>query len=148
MTPDEMKTADGPSYGKSLTGIGINLLVRDVNMTAAFLRDVLEAQIIRSDADFAIIFYHGEHFMLHQDRTFGENELLSILPEAGARGAGIELRFYNTDPDWAEKRAIEFTGTYKCSVLRPCSDRPHGLRECHILSADGYCFVPSRRLND
>lgn len=146
MTPEEMKTASGADYGKSLTGIGINLLVRDVEQTAAFLRDVLEAQIIRADTDFAIIGYHGAHFMLHQDGTYGENELLSILPEAGARGAGIELRFYHTDPDLAEKRALDLADSYHCSVLRPCSDRPHGLRECFILSADGYCFVPSKHL--
>lgn len=147
MTPEEMETASGPDYGKSLSGIGFNLLVRDVEQTAAFLHEVMEAQIIRADASFAIIGYHGEHFMLHQDGTYGDNELLSILPEAGARGAGIELRFYHTDPDAAEKRAHENADRYHCSVLRPCSDRPHGLRECFILSADGYCFVPSKQLN-
>ena len=148
MTPEEMKTANGPAYGKSLTGIGFNLLVRDVLLTAGFLRDVMEAEIVRANADFAIILYHGDHFMLHHDGTYGGNELLSLLPEAGPRGAGVELRFYHTDPDAAQKRAENLADQYHCTVLRPCSDRPHGLRECYILSADGYCFIPSRHLTD
>ncbi|MGB7286930.1 MAG: hypothetical protein WBC71_08365 [Salaquimonas sp.] len=148
LTQEQMKTVGGPVYGKSLENIGFNLLVTDVLLTAAFLEEVLEATIIRADKDFAIIGYGPSHFMLHHDSTYAENELLSILPEAGARGAGMELRFYETDPDAAEARAIALSDTYHCSVLRPCSDRPHGLRECFILSADGYCFVPSRHLND
>ncbi len=148
LTHEEMETVGGAVYGKSLTGIGINLLVKDVLLTAAFLKDILGTKTIRANADFAIIAYGKEHFMLHQDVTYSENELLSLLPEAGARGAGIELRFYETDPDEAEAKAIALADTYQCSVLRPCSDRPHGLRECFILSADGYCFVPSRHLTD
>ncbi len=147
MTPEEMITVSGAVYGKSLAGIGLNLLTRNVEQTAAFLRDVLECRIIRADRDFAIIGYHGQQFMLHQDATYRQNELLSILPEAGARGAGIELRFYHTDPDSALKLAREHAIDYHCSVLRECSDRPHGLRECYILNADGYCFVPSRNLS-
>ena len=145
---EKMKTIEGGPYGKSLTGIGINLLVRNVEKTAAFLEEVLQTQTIRTNSNFAIIRYHDEHFMLHQDGTYAENELLSILPEAGARGAGIELRFYHTDPDEAEARANKLADIYQCSVLRSCSDRPHGLRECFILSEDGYCFVPSRHLKD
>ena len=143
-----MKTVSGKVYGKSLAGIGINLLVKNVEMTAAFLQDILGATTIRQDSDFAIMGYSSAHFMLHQDRTYFDNQLLSLLPEAGARGAGIELRFYETDPDEAQRKAELLAEQYHCSVLRPCSDRPHGLRECHILSADGYCFVPSRRLTD
>lgn len=146
MTPEEMKTASGPDYGKSLQQMGINLLVRDVEKTAAFLSEILGTQTIRADSSFAIISYGSQQFMLHQDATYGENELLSLLPEAGARGAGIEIRFYETDPDLAEEKALTSTGKYGCSVLRTCSDRPHGLRECFILSEDGYCFVPSRKL--
>lgn len=142
----EMETVSGDIYGKSLTSIGINLLVKDVLLTANFLKEVFGAKIIRANSDFAIIAYAKDHFMLHHDATYSENELLSILPEAGARGAGIEVRFYETDPDEAEARAISLADKYHCSVLRTCSDRPHGLRECFILSADGYCFVPSKHL--
>lgn len=146
MTPEEMKTASGAQYGKSLQHMGLNLLVRDVKKTAAFLAEVLEAKTIRTDSNFAILMYGTQHFMLHQDGTYAENELLSILPEAGARGAGIEIRFYNTDPDIAEERSVKLAEKFNCTVLRSSSDRPHGLRECFILSEDGYCFVPSRKL--
>jgi hypothetical protein len=86
--------------------------------------------------------------MVHQDGTYGENPLLSLLPEAGARGAGIELRFYDTDPDDALRLAIKHADRFSCSVLRGCSDRPHGLRECYLLDENGYCYVPSRQLTD
>ena len=144
----EMQTMGGAAYGKSLAEIGINLLVRDVEKTAAFLETVLGATIIRADRDFAIIGYHSSHFMLHQDATYSENELLSVLPETGARGAGLEIRFYHTDPDEAQNEAEISAEKFGCTVLRRSSDRPHGLRECYILSEDGYCFVPSRPLAD
>jgi hypothetical protein len=146
LTPEEMKTAAGPDYGKSLKQMGLNLLVRNVEKTAEFLSRVFGTTTIRADANFAIVSYGTQQFMLHQDATYSENELLSLLPEAGARGAGIEIRFYETDPDIAEKNAISLAEKYGCNVLSSCSDRPHGLRECFILSEDGYCFVPSRKL--
>jgi len=148
MTPEEMKTANGAVYGKSLEGFGINLLVRDVAKTAGFMEAVLGTKTIRADSGFAIIAYGEHHFMLHQDATYSENPLLSLLPEAGARGAGIELRFYDTDPDAALKRARDQAKTWSCTILRDCSDRPHGLRECYILDENGYCYIPSRRLTD
>lgn len=106
MDEQEMKTVAGDVYGKSLTGIGLNLLVTNVERMAEFLETVMQTRTIRANRDFAIIAYQSEHFMLHHDSTYGENKLLSILPEAGARGAGMELRFYHTDPDEAESRAL------------------------------------------
>jgi catechol 2,3-dioxygenase-like lactoylglutathione lyase family enzyme len=148
MDRGEMKSAGGADYGRSLVGFGINLLVRDVARTARFMQDVLGTETIRADQSFAIIAYAEQHFMLHQDATYAENPLLSLLPEAGARGAGIELRFYHTDPDEALERAREQADRHGCSILRGCSDRPHGLRECYILDENGYCFIPSRHLAD
>lgn len=147
MTPEEMKAASGAEFGKTLSGMGINLLVKDVKKSANFLNEILSASIIRADDNFAIIKYANTVFMLHQDGTYAENQLLSLLPEAGARGAGIELRFYETDPDEAEALARKVSEKYDCSVLRPCSDRPHGLRECIILDDNGYAFIPSRKLD-
>ena len=31
-------------------------------------------------------------------------------------------------------------------VLAGSMDKPHGLRECHIVGPDGYIFVPSRAI--
>ena len=36
------------------------------------------------------------------------NPLPSLLPENGARGAGVEIRLYNSNPDVAEKLARIF----------------------------------------
>ena len=66
--------------------------------------------------------------------------LLALLPENPPRGAGIEIRLYDTDPDAAVARA-EAAGL---AILQPPTDKPHGLREAYILCPDGYAWVPSR----
>ena len=58
------------------------------------------------------------------------------------RGAGVELRLYQKDPDAFEARAKK--KGYK--VLRTSLDRPHGLRECYLLDLDGYFWVASAPL--
>jgi len=81
-------------------------------------------------------------FQLHSDGTFGGHPLHGLLPESPPRGTGIELRLYDTDPDNAAAKAETAGGM----VLQPPTDKPHGLRECVILDADGYAWVPSRPL--
>ena len=93
----------------------------------------------RSDHDFAVVESRGTYFQLHADHTYHSNPLPSLIPQAGNRGAGIELRLYETDPDACEERARECDYV----VLRESEDRPHGLRECYLLDPDGYCWVPS-----
>ena len=97
----------------------------------------------RLSRDFAIMTYEGAVFQLHSDGTFGAHPLLGLLPEAGARGAGIEIRLYETDPDASATRAEAAEGAI---VLQAPADKPHGLRECVILCPNGYAWVPSRRL--
>ena len=97
----------------------------------------------RVSANFAIMVYHRQVFQLHADPTYGSNRLLSLLPESGARGAGLEIRLYETDPDETALRAATFGGA---TVLAGAEDKPHGLRESIILCENGYAWVPSRRL--
>ncbi|GAB4382199.1 VOC family protein [Albidovulum sp.] len=139
----DLETVSAAGFGRSLTGLGLNLVVRDVRRLAAFLEAVFEMRAHRLSADFAIMTYHGTPFQLHADATFARHPLLSLLPEAGARGAGLEIRLYETDPDAAARRAAAFA---EATILQPPADKPHGLRECCILCADGYAWVPSRRL--
>ena len=106
----DFETVKAEDFGRSLKGIGLNLVVRDVKRLAAFLEAVFDMKAHRLTADFAIMTYHGEVFQLHSDGTYSENPLLGLLPEAGARGAGIELRLHETDPDEAVRRAREFPG--------------------------------------
>lgn len=139
----DFETVKAGDFGRSLKGIGINLVVRDVRRLAAFLEAVFGMKAHRLSADFAIMTYHDEVFQLHSDGTYAENPLLGLLPEAGARGAGLEIRLYETDPDKAAIRAAAFPDAM---ILQEPADKPHGLRECYILCENGYAWVPSRRL--
>lgn len=138
----EYETVSAGDFGKSLRGIGLNLLVRDVRATSAFLAAVFDVGVHRLSDDFAIISYGDEVFQLHSDGTYGANPLLGLLPENPPRGGGIEIRLYDTDPEGAVARA-EALGAV---ILQEPADKPHGLREAYILCDDGYAWVPSRPL--
>ena len=81
-------------------------------------------------------------FQLHSDGTYHANPLLGLLPENRPRGAGIEIRLYDTDPDMVEAAAESAGGT----VLQGATDKPHGLREVYVLCENGYAWVASRAL--
>ena len=135
----DLETVSGADFGRSLRGVGVNLLCRDVRATAAFLRDTFGLSIHRLSADFALA-RHGEVLMqLHSDGAFGTHPLLPLLPENPPRGAGVQLYLFGIDPDAACARAEGAGGT----VIEPPADKPHGLREATILSPDGYAFSPA-----
>ena len=131
-----------PDYGRSLTGLGFSLIVRDVDEALRFVIAVLGAELeFRTDA-FAALKLCGQAFMLHQDKTYRNNALYGSLQSADARGIGVELRAYGVDPDEAETRAREQGFT----VLAGSLDKPHGLREAMLLDSDGYLWIPSIHL--
>ncbi|MCG6859408.1 MAG: hypothetical protein LJE67_15215 [Salaquimonas sp.] len=140
----DYETVRAEDFGRSLSGLGLNLLVRDVCGLASFLCDVFGMQSHRQSADFAILTYGDQLFQLHADHTYHSHPLPSLLPEAGPRGGGIEIRLYETDPDMAAELATAHA--HGAVVLQPPTDKPHGLRECVILCENGYAWVPSRRL--
>lgn len=131
-------TVKAPEFGRSLTGLGINLLVRDVPGRVAFLTQVFGMRTYQPTGDFAILTFGGSVFQIHADATYHANPLLSLLPEAEPRGGGVELRLYGCDPDLAAKRAT----AAGAAILQPPTDKPHGLREAYILDSDGYAWVP------
>jgi catechol 2,3-dioxygenase-like lactoylglutathione lyase family enzyme len=141
--PMDFETIDAADFGRTLKGVGLNILVRDVRAEAAFLTEVFGMAAHRVSANFAIMVYDSQILQLHADATYAENPLLSLLPEAGARGAGAEFRLYETDPDEAAVRAANHKDA---TILQEPTDKPHGLRECYILCSNGYAWVPSRRL--
>lgn len=136
----DYETVSAEDFGRSLSGIGLNLLVRDVPAQCAFLETVFWMKAHRVTADFAILTYGREVFQFHGDGTYHSNPLLSLLPETPPRGAGVEIRLYDTDPDEAAARAE----TAGASILQSPTDKPHGLREAYILCDNGYAWVPSR----
>ncbi len=136
----DYETVDADSFGRSLKGMGLNLLVRDVKAECAFLETVFGMKSHQVSADFAIVTYGDQLFQLHSDGTYHSNPLLGLLPENPPRGAGIEVRLYETDPEEAVARAQAFGAV----VLQQPKDKPHGLREAYILCENGYAWVPSR----
>ncbi len=129
-------------FGASLRGIGLNLLVRDVGRQVAFLEGLFGMKTFQPTEDFAIMTYGEDVFQLHVDGTYHSNPLLGLLPESPPRGAGIEIRLYDTDPDETCARAEALGGT----ILQEATDKPHGLREAYILCENGYAWVVSRAL--
>lgn len=136
----EYEKTDADTFGRSLRGIGLNLLVSDVKERCGFLTDVFGMSAHQVTADFAIVTYGNEVFQLHSDGTYHSNPLLGLLPENPPRGAGIELRLYDSDPD----RSVRNAEAYGATILQTPTDKPHGLREAYILDEDGYAWVPSR----
>ncbi len=136
----DFETVAPPDFGKSLHGVGVNLLCRDVRAMAAWLRDVLGLEVFRLSDDFAII-RHGEALMqLHADGTYHSHPLLGLVPEMPPRGGGTQFFIFGLDPEEVVARADPE------SVLEPPADKPHGLREATILSPEGYAFSPARAL--
>lgn len=136
-------------FGRSLRGFGVNLLVRDVAKAVAFQVEVLAVDVVYQDKDIAVLSHRdrggsAHQWMLHADHTYAEHPLLELTGDGALRGAGIELRLYDHDPDAAEIRAR----TRGDHVLASSADKPHGLRECFLVDPDGYVWVPSRMIGN
>ena len=128
-----------PDYGKSLIAFTVNLLSVDLARALQFQRDVLRAELLHQDEDLLIVRGFGSNWMVHADHTYDGHPLLADTEARGRRGAGVELRLHHCDPDGVAERARELGFT----VLDGPRDQPdHGLREAHVIDADGYVWVP------
>lgn len=134
-----MSAAD---YGRSLRGMGVNLLVREVARSVSYLTSVLDLDEVYSDLDFAVLRHQEQDIMLHADHSYSDHPMAAMTGDNALRGVGIELRLYDLDPDAAEARAR----ARGADVLAESRDKPHGLRECYLIDPDGYIWVPSRGL--
>jgi catechol 2,3-dioxygenase-like lactoylglutathione lyase family enzyme len=135
-TGDPWKPAS--EYGRSLSGISLNLIVEDIERTLLFHREVLGATVVYSDPDFAVLSANGAEWMLHADHTYEKHPMAEIVRDVHTRGSGIEIRLHGCDPDGAESAAR----THGFAVLSPATDKDHGLREAYIKDPDGYVWVP------
>jgi catechol 2,3-dioxygenase-like lactoylglutathione lyase family enzyme len=125
-------------YSHTLRGLTLNCLVRDIARSLAFHREVLGAQIVYSDADFAVLRYSEVEWMLHADHTYLDHPLHASLCKDMPRGVGAELRLHGRNPDEAEAAARRLG----FMVLASAIDKPHGLREAYLIDPDGYLWVP------
>ncbi len=124
-------------YGRTLSGLSVNLIVRDIARSISFYSVVLELRLLYSDEDFAAFEREGVRLQLHADHTYARMPWAVRLREGSARGLGAEIRILGLDPDAAEKRARDGGFT----VLVPVRDWPHGWRDCVLEDPDGYAFA-------
>ncbi len=125
-------------YGRGLRGLGINLLVRDVERAVSYQTSVLGAGVVYADPDFAVLRGYGAEWLLHADHTYSGHPLRGSLKDELVRGLGVELRLHGCDPDTAETNARAMGEV----VLAGAMDKPHGLREAYLVDPDGYVWVP------
>ena len=133
-----MKAED---FGRSLPrGIGVNLLVPEIAPMEAFCRDVLGATIVYADEDFAAV--DAARLGLHAAcRPFLSRQSDDRRDRTASRCAAPASRSASMGSIriWP-RRAPARMATI---VLAGAIDKPHGLRECHIVGPSGYVFVPS-----
>ena len=132
---------DPAAFGRAIApGLGVNLLVREIDAAARFAADVLGAEIVYWEEHFAVMRALGSVWQLHSDWSYRGHEMRGAVEGLAARGGGVELRLYGADPDLCVERARAAGAT----VLSAAVEKPHGLREAHIVDPDGYVWVPSR----
>ncbi len=125
-------------FGRSLHGFTLNILVRNLAQAVQFHRDVLGTEIVYDDLDIAIVQLGAIRWMIHADHTYDKHALHAYIGETTRRGVGAEFRLHGIDPDAAEQRARDHGYT----ILSTTRNQPdHGLREVHILDAEGYVWV-------
>lgn len=127
-----------PRYARTLEGLTVNLLVRDIAAALPFHREVLGAKLVYSDPDIAVLRHGNAEWMLHADHTYDNHPVHAALIKATVRGVGAELRLHGRDPDEAERQARRLG----FEIIESSTDKSHGLREAYIRDADGYIWVP------
>ena len=124
-------------YGRTLSGLSVNLIVREVARSVPFYTGVLGLRLLYSDEDFAALERAGVRLQLHADHTYAGMPWANRLKESAPRGLGAEIRILGIDPDAAEQRARD-SGF---NVAVPVRDWPHGWRDCVLEDPDGYTFA-------
>ena len=125
-------------YGRSLKGLSINLLVQNIDRAIEYQTNVLGADVVYADPDFAVLKGYGAEWILHADHTYSDHPLHGFLGEKLGRGVGVELRLHGCDPDVAQEKARDRGEV----VLADAMSKPHGLREAYLVDPDGYLWVP------
>ena len=101
----DLETVSADDLGRSLAGIGINLLSRDVRALAGFLSAVFGLSAHRLSNDFAILRHGAMMLQIHSDASFARHPLPGLIPENPPRGGGVQIYLFGVDPDAAIARA-------------------------------------------
>ena len=124
-------------YGRTLGGLSVNLIVRDVTRSLPFYTQVLGLTELYADDDFAALEGQGVRLQLHADHTYERMPWAARLRDPGRRGLGAEIRILGIEPEAAERRAR----AAGFAVLVATRDWPHGWRDCVLEDPDGYTFA-------
>lgn len=131
------------AYGRTLAGLSLNLIVRDVARSLPFYRDVLGFAVRYADVDFAALEHQGItgsgafKLQLHADHTYDATPWHAELAAGVRRGLGAEVRILGLDPEAVERRARAAGAT----VLVASGDRRFGWRDVTLSDPDGYTFA-------
>lgn len=125
-------------FGRTLEGLTLNLIVREVAKSLPFYRDMLGFEVLYSDPDFAALRGHGTTLQLHADHTWEAMPWAPWLARPGPRGLGLEVRILGVNPDVAEARARELGFRVHLSTRDSAGI---GWRECYLEDFDGYVFA-------
>ena len=123
------------AYGALLPQFMANLVVRDIDRSLRFYRQVLLAHVHYSDPDFAALRVLSTELMLHADHTYEHNPWSAALQSGQARGLGAELRLLGMNPEEVCDRARDAG-----ALVSDVSVRGHGWREVLIRDPDGYVW--------
>ena len=115
----------------------LNLLVRDPRAAAAFHVDVLGAEVVYVDEDFAVLRVSSLEYMLHGDHTYEGHAWYADLMAGTRRGLGAEIRLFGPDPD----RMAERARAAGARLLQEPETKPHGWREATVEDLDGYAWA-------
>ena len=121
-----------------------NLVVRDIDASTAFYRDVLGFPVhmtVPEEAPFVFVWLQiGDvNIFLNDQKTVGE-----IDPHMGARPIGgsftIYIRVTGVDAIWERVSG-------RAKVADPISTKPYGMREFAVEDPDGYLITFSEEMN-
>jgi len=126
-----------PAYSATLPAFTVNLLVRDIDASVRFYRDVVGVKVHYADPDFAALSVDGHAFMLHADHTYDTHPWYETLAVTKRRGLGAEIRLLGRNADEIETRAHAAGAV----VLRPATTKGHGIREVIFEDPDGYAWA-------
>ena len=66
-------------YSRELSGLTVNLLVNNISKATEFITNVIEANIIYEDIDFAAIEGFGSKWCFHADHTYDKHPLTNFI---------------------------------------------------------------------